>query len=470
MRATTLPLARWPLLLAAMMFVAAQLLAAPVRAQSLLRDAETEVFFQDIGRPLMEAAGLDSQVVTISLVGSPEINAFATLGQHVYFYSGLIVAARDVLDVQGVLAHELGHVAGGHAVRFGEGATPATNISLLSLVLAGALIATGAGDAGMAALMAGQQAAMGKFLAFSREQESRTDQAGARYLEAAGVDGTGMINFFRQLQGDEYRLAIKQDNSYNRTHPLSGERIRALENVLQRSPAWGKGAPPELQARYQRIRAKLIGYVNEPADTLRAYPETDHSPPARVARAYAFHKLAEPDKALAEVDALLQTAPQDPYLHELRGQVLLESGRVEESLPDLRQAVQYSRANPLITSMLGHALVLQGERDSNKALMDEAEQMLRSSLARDRANPFAWLQLGTIYERRGDQPRAALATAERLSLSGGDAIAVHNAARMAVGGLPRGTPEWLRAQDILLVSANEMEKMKKDRRRSNVHG
>lgn len=459
-----------PALLALTLLMLAQVMAAPVLAQSVLRDAETEEFFGDIGRPLMEAAGLDPRAVTIGLIGAPEINAFATLGQRVYFFSGLLVAAPDVLQVQGVLAHELGHVAGGHAIRFNEGTGPATNISLLSLVLAGALIAAGAGDAGMAALMAGQQAAMGKYLAFSREQESRTDQAGARYLAAAGVDGAGMISFFRQLQGDEFRLAIPQDNAYNRTHPLSGERIQQLQNVLERSPAWGKGADPVLQARYQRIRAKLIGYVSEPADTLKAYPPTDTSAPARVARAYAFHKRAEPDKAIAELDALMKQLPSDPYLMEMRGQVLLESGRVAEALPDLRRATEASGGNPLIASMLGHALVLQGERDDDPKLMAEAETVLRSALAQDRDNPFGWLQLGIIYDRRGDRPRAALATAERLSLSGGSPVAVHNSARVAVSGLPRGTPEWLRAQDILLVAEADMEKMKKRGSRDDRRG
>ncbi|MCG2839681.1 M48 family metalloprotease [Sandaracinobacter sp. RS1-74] len=447
--------------MAILALVLAQAWAVPARAQSLLRDAETEKLFRDMGEPLMQAAGLDPRAVTINLVGANEINAFATLGQGIYFYSGLIIAADDVLEVQGVLAHELGHVAGGHAVRFNEGAGPATNISLLSLVIGAALLAAGAGDAGMAAMMAGQQAAQGKFLAFSREQESRTDQAGAQFLEKAGVDGHGMISFFRELQGQEYRLAIPQDNSYNRTHPLSGERIAALEDVLQRSPAWGKGADPVLQARYQRVRAKLIGYLSEPADTLRAYPPGDTSAPARVARAYAFHKLAEPEKAVSEVDALLKTLPDDPYLLELKGQVLLESGHVKEAIPPLRQAVRLSNGNPLIAGMLGHALVQTSEREHDDAMLDEAEKVLRSALARDDDNPFAWLQLETVYERKGDKPRLALATAERLTLSGGDPRAALNSAMVAAQGLPQGTPEWIRAQDIVQFSRNRAEDMKK---------
>jgi len=447
----------------AWLLLAGQLVATEARAQSILRDAETEAFFRDIGKPLMLAGKLDPNTVAIYMIGDPSINAFATLGQTVFFHSGLIIAAEDVLEVQGVLAHELGHVSGGHAVRFNEGAGPATNISLLSLALAGALIAAGGADAGMAVLMAGQQAAQGKFLAFNREQESRTDQAGARFLDASAVDGAGMISFFRELQGNEYRLAIPQDNAYNRTHPLSGERIAALEEVLQRSPSWGKGADPVLQARYQRIRAKLIGFVSDPQDTLKAYPLTDTSDPARVARAYAFHKGAYPDKALAELDALLLKVPKDPFVLELKGQVLLESGRVADSLQPLRSAVTYSNGEPLIAGMLGHALVQSAEATGSEVTLNEAEKVLRTAIARDNQNPFAWLQLGTVYERRGDKPRAALATAERLNLSGGDPRLAAQSARAAVDGLQKGTPDWLRAQDILLVSQDQIEAMKKDR-------
>lgn len=424
-------------------------MAAPAHAQSILRDAETERFLRDIGVPLMKAAKLDPNSVHIMLVNDGEINAFAGGGQNVFINSGLMIRARDVLQLQGVLAHELGHVAAGHNVRFSEGVAPATHISLLSMLLAGALIAAGGGEAGMAALMAGQQAAMGKFLAFSRDQESRTDQAGAQFLQGAGVDGSGMISFFRELQGDEYRLAIRQDNAYNRTHPLNGDRIAALEEVLQRSPYWGKGADPVLQKRYDRIRGKLIGYLSDPPDTLKAYPDYDQSDAAHYARAYAYHKSAFDDKALAEVNAMLAHDPNDAFALEMKGQILLESGQAGDAIAPLREATAKSGGEPLIAAMLGHALVLQGEREGDPAKYTEAEKVLRTALARDNDNPFAWLQLGTLYERRGDEPRAALASAEMINLSGGDPGAAARAAQTAVRGLPQGTPEWLRAQDIL---------------------
>jgi predicted Zn-dependent protease len=440
-------------------FLVATLAAQPALAQSILRDAETEALFRDIARPLAEAGGVSPRSLQILLIGDPNINAFVTGGQNIFFHSGLISSADDVNQVQGVMAHELGHITGGHNVRFSEGTSAATGISLLSLLLGAAAIAAGAGDAGMGVMMAGQQAALGKFLAYTRTQESAADQAGASFLNKAGITGKGSLDFFRKLGNEEFRYGVVARDSYDRTHPLSSERITALEETYKASPAWAKPVDPALNARFLRVKAKLAGFVNEPTTTFRLYPESDMSEPARYARAYAYHKQAFPDKAVAEVDALLARHPADPYYLELKGQILLESGRWKDAIPSLRSAVRAAPGEPLLASLLASALIAS----EDKPLMAEAEGILKSAVARDNSNPFAWYQLGVIYDRAGDQPRAALASAERYNLMGAAPMALANA-RMAVAGLKQGTPDWLRAQDIEMVSRAEVEKDKKRRR------
>jgi predicted Zn-dependent protease len=308
-------------------------------------------------------------------------------------------------------------------------------------------------------MMAGQQAALGKFLAYTRTQESAADQAGASFLNKAGITGKGSLDFFRKLGNEEFRYGVVARDSYDRTHPLSSERITALEETYKASPAWAKPVDPALNARFLRVKAKLAGFVNEPTTTFRLYPESDMSEPARYARAYAYHKQAFPDKAVAEVDALLARHPADPYYLELKGQILLESGRWKDAIPSLRSAVRAAPGEPLLASLLASALIAS----EDKPLMAEAEGILKSAVARDNSNPFAWYQLGVIYDRAGDQPRAALASAERYNLMGAAPMALANA-RMAVAGLKQGTPDWLRAQDIEMVSRAEVEKDKKRRR------
>lgn len=449
---------RLPRALALSITALALVLPGAARAQSILRDAETEAFFRDISKEMIVAAGLEPQSVQLVLVGDPSINAFVTGGQNVFIHSGLITAADTVGELQGVIAHELGHIAGGHNVRFGEGAGPATNISLLSLVGAAAAIALGAGEAGMALLGLGTAAAQGKFLSFTRDQESRADQAGANYLGKAKLSGKGSVSFFEKLQGQEYRLAIPQNNEYARTHPLSRTRIANLEAVYKADPAYNTPIEPALQARFLRIKGKLIGFVDEPPRVMQIYPESDQSIGAHYARAYAWHRSAYADAATGEADKLLLTAPADPYFLELKGQILLESGKTQEALPVLRAAVARAPNEPLIMTLLGHALIAT----EDKADFAEAEPLLRRAIARDRENPFAWYQLGVIYDRKGDAPRAALAAAERYSLEANPRGAAANA-RVALAGLQRGTPDWIRAEDISLVAADELGNKKRRR-------
>ncbi|GGI93728.1 hypothetical protein GCM10007973_32430 [Polymorphobacter multimanifer] len=447
--------------LASALALIATLAAAPqVQAQSILRDAETERFFNDMAKPLVKAANLDEKSVQIVMVGDNSINAFVTGGQNVFFHSGLILAADNVNEVEGVMAHELGHIAAGHGVRFGEGAGPATSISLLSLIGAAAAVAVGAGEAGMALLGLGATAAQGKFLSFTRDQESRADQAGARYLGLAGLSGKGSIDFFKKLQGQEFRLAIPQNNEYARTHPLSGTRINNLQAVYEVDPAWDRKPDPAIAARFARIKGKLTGFVEEPARVMRLYPESDQSIPAHYARAYAWHRSAYVDAAVREADALLAKAPDDPFFLELKGQILLESGKSDEAVPVLRRAVANAPDEPLIMTLLGHALI----SSEDPANFTEAEALMRRAIQKDRTNPFAWYQLGVIYDRTGDKPRAALASAERLSLQGNVQGAMLNA-RLALGGLPKGSPDWIRADDIALAAADDFEELSRKKRR-----
>jgi predicted Zn-dependent protease len=433
--------------------------APPAAAQQILRDSETEKLLQDMSKPLIEAAQLDPRNVRIVLINDPEINAFVAGGQIVYVHSGLITSADNANQVQGVIAHELGHVAGGHVLRIQDGMRQATGITILSLVLGGLAMAAGAGDAAMGAMALGQQAALGQFLAFTRAQESSADLAGASYLSRAGVSGRGLIDFFKKLQNQEFRLAVYATDSYDRTHPLSSERVASLSEIFGKDAAWSRQTDAGLEARFQRVRAKLVGYISDKEAVLRTYPASDTSAPAYLARAYAYHRMGDRDRALAQADALLAKAPDDPFYLELKGQILLESGKPAEALEPLRAAVTKAPDQPMIQSMLGHAL-LSTEKAAN---LTEAERVLRASIGRDNEQPFAWYQLGVIYDRKGDTPRAALATAERYSLEGNPKLALASA-EAALRGIPTGTPDYIRAQDIAMVSRTAVQKDKKNRR------
>ncbi|MGN6121737.1 MAG: M48 family metalloprotease [Sphingomonas oligoaromativorans] len=441
----------------ALLLLTVTVAAQPVLAQAapqILRDTETETFLKDISEPLAKSAGLAPGALQIVLIQDPEINAFVAGGQIIYIQSGLIEAADNANEIEGVIAHELGHIEGGHIVRNDEGARPAGRIALLSLLAGIAAAAAGAPGAGLAVLGAGTTVAQSNYLAFSRGQEGSADASAVRHLNEAHLSGKGMISFFGKLRQEEYRLSSSYADidPYAQTHPMTADRQAALEADLKKSPWWNTPIDPAKQARFLRIKAKLAGYVQDPDVTLRKFPESDQSVPAHYARAYAWHRAAYPDRADMEADALLRTAPLDPYFNELKGQILLENGHPKEALAPLRVAVAQSGSAPLISALLGHAL-LATDDPKNFA---EAEKVLRLSVAKDREDPLAWYALGTVYAQRGDEAHAALATAERYAMDGNDTLARSNA-ETALRGIKQGTPDYLRAEDIAVTARNNLD-------------
>ena len=433
--------------------------ATPAAAQSILRDAETEALLHDMAAPVVKASGLGVNNVDIVLVNDHSVNAFVAGGQAVYVNSGLIDEADTAAQVQGVIAHELGHVTGGHAV-LNMGGKSATNISLLSLLLGAAAAAAGGGEAAMGVLMAGQSAAMGKYLAYNRSQEASADAAGAQYLSAAGISGRGSLQFFQKLQNLEFRYGYrpKDGDEFYSSHPLTADRIATLQDTYEKDPAWTKPDDAAIQTRFVRAKAKLFGFLAAPREVMRRYPVTDTSVPARYARAYAYHRESQFDLARAETEALIKVDPNDPYFLELDGQILLEAGKAAEALVPLRKATELSGNAPLIATLFGHALIAT----EDPANFKEAHEVLKTAVARDRENPFAWYQLGVIYAASGDMPRAYLASAEQQVMSGNMDEALRSA-QAAEAGLPSGTPDWLRAQDIEMQARAELERDKKRR-------
>jgi len=446
----------------ALLSAALLLWVQPAAAQSILRDAETEALLNDMAKPLFIAAGLAPANAKVVLINDSSINAFVAGGQIVYVHSGLIDAASSANEVQGVIAHEIGHIVGGHAVFQGDGGY--TNISILSLLLGVAAMAAGSGEAGTGILMAGQRAAIGKYLAFSRVQESSADAAGAKFINSAGISGKGMLSFFDKLTAQMHRYGYYATNPevdpFAQTHPMSQDRVETLKADLMNAPSWNKPLDPNLEVRFKRVQAKLRGYVSDAKDTLAKYPLSNQSVEAHYARAYAYHKSGYPEQAAAETQALVKAEPKDPYFLELEGQILLESGDPKGAIAPLREATALSNNAPLIASTLGHALLAT----EDKANLDEAERVLKQSVARDNDNPFAWLNLGTVYDRKGDEARTALATAERAHMMGDVGTALMSS-RAAMARLPQGSADWVRAQDINMVSQTAWDEMRKKKGR-----
>lgn len=435
------------------------LLAAPAAAQSLIRDAEIEAMVRDFADPVLIAAELDPEAVSIYLVADNTMNAFVTGGQNIFLHTGIITAAETPNELIAVIAHETGHISGGHLTRQGDYIRSAMGPAWVTM--AAGVLAALAGEGGAAAglLASSQQFAMLTFFQYTQAQESFADIAGVQFLEASGQSGAGMIAFFDRFRYQELFDPARRD-PYFRTHPLSSDRIEALRvRVAEQEYSEPHDSAEAIEA-LARAQAKIIGFLEPLRVTLTRYPETDQSTPALYARAIAHFRAASVAPALEAVDELISREPDNPYFHELRGQVLYENGRVAESVPDYARAVELDPDEPLLRLGLAQSLV----RADDDTLIDEALEHLVFVMREEPGNAWAWQLRAEIHERRGETALAQLATAERFYYI--EPVRARSFAAAARDDLDRGTPEWHRANDIVAtLDASVLAESAGERRR-----
>ncbi|KAB7740524.1 M48 family metalloprotease [Parvibaculum sedimenti] len=410
---------------------------------SLVRDAETENMVREYALPIWRAAGLNPSSVRVYLVQDDTINAFVAAGQRLFLNTGLITQVDTPLELTGVIAHETGHMAGGHLVRGTEAMDKLSMPMIASMILGVGAMAAGAGDAGMAIITGGAQVSQRSVLAYSRQQEGSADQAGATYLQKAGISGKGMLDLFSKFR-DQEALSTTQQDPFIRSHPISEERLAALEERVKASPFYSRTDSPERVHQLKMVQAKLNGFVDDPVVTFRRYPESDQSDYARYARSIAYHKNGDNDKSLAELAPLLQKEASNPYLWELKGQVLFEGGKVPDSIEPYRKALSLNPDEPQLQLELGQALLAAEKPAYDK----EALGYLQDSVKRDPENPTTFFQLAIAYGRLNNIGMAELSTAEYYE-SIGEMRDARGHAAVAQKHLKQGSPEWLRAQDLM---------------------
>jgi predicted Zn-dependent protease len=424
---------------------------AALRGMPVIRDTEIEQLLRDYAQPILRAAGLAKQNVRVVVLGERSFNAFVMDGRHIFINAGALFDAKTPNEIIGVFAHETGHLAGGHLMKLREQLATAQTASIVAMLLgvgamvAGARAGGGAGDVGMAAIMAPQSAIQRSLLAYVRTQEDQADHAGVKFLNATGQSPRGMMELFTRLT-NESLFNSRYVDPYLQTHPMPAERVAALSAIAKASPYFDRKDSPELQLRHDMMRAKLAGFMDRPDTVARRYPLGDHSLPARYARAISAYRHSGLARAQVLIDELIQTQPNNPYFYELKGQALLEGGRPAEAVAPLRRATQLSHRAPLIEIMLAQAL----NATNNKAHAEEAAELLRYAISREPDAPEAYSQLAMAYGRKGDLANADLASAQ-AAFTRGDIVTARQLAARAKTRLPVGSPAWVRADDIVNV-------------------
>lgn len=430
--------------------------------ETLIRDTEIEAIIHKDVDPILRVANIDPKGVQIVLVGTKEPNAFAA-PKVVGITTGLILESKNPNEVQGVLAHEVGHLAAGHSFRSGEMAKAGMMPMILTMGLGVLAAIAGSGDAAAGLITSAPYFGALSQVGYSREQEARADQAGAQLLEKAGLSGRGLAEFFNNFRYQEV-FAEYRRYKYFIDHPLSSDRIEALQHKVEALPHYSEKDTPEAQAEHDMMKAKLMGFIY-PQQALIKYDEKDTSFPARYARAIAYYQTKEPDKALKRVDALIADYPQNPYLYELKGQILFEFGHVPDAEGPQRKSVELKPDAPLLHVNLGQTLVALDE----KKKVQEGIAELRLALQQEDDNALAWRLLAEAYDKTGEAGMARLATAE-YAYSIGNMKDARQFAIRARERLDKGSPEWRRATDIVLVSKPSPQDLKDLQRDGSIGG
>jgi predicted Zn-dependent protease len=433
---------------------------AQAQGQQLIRDAEIESMIRDFATPIWKAAHLDADHVQVNIVQDKTLNAFVAGGQRIFVNTGTITAADTPNQVIGVLAHETGHITGGHLARTQEALAKASTLAIVTMLAGVAALAAGGGDAGAAIMMSSSGLAGRNFLAYSRTQESSADQAGLGFLTATHQSARGLIEFFQKLQTQQNLLVEGKADPYIQSHPLTQQRIAALETNAQASPYWNAKDTPENIEKLKRAKAKIIGYM-EPKRALQVYKKGDPSLEARYARAFALYRQSLTDDALTLIDGLIEERPNDPYFYELKGQILFEAGKADAAKAPLSKAVSNLPNEPLMRILYAQVLLADsGTQDAEGAIRN-----LKAAALVDKEDPNLWHLMAQAYHTNGNEAMADLSTAEQYLLTGQAGQAVHLANR-ALRGLERDTPSWWRANDIVYIAESNGigQQQRRDRR------
>ena len=430
--------------------------AAPARAAEqsgglpIIRDAETEQLLREYTRPLLQAAGLARQNIQVVIINSRTFNAFVMDGRRIFVNSGALMESDTPNQIIGVMAHEIGHIVGGHLAKLRQQLAQAQTQMILATILGAAALIAGArnpgsasGNIGAAAFSLPGEVARRNILSYVRQQEEAADRAGVRFLTATHQSPKGMSETFRRFS-DQSMFAAHGADPYAQSHPMPADRGAALQVFAQTSPYWDKKDDPALQLRHDLMRAKLAGFMDRADTVARRFPQSADNLPARYARAITTYLHGDARSAQTQIDQLIQTQPNNPYFHELRGQSLLESGGAAEAIAPLRRAVQISGGAPLIEIMLGQALVAS----NNPAYANEAISLLKNALAREPESPLGFTQLAMAYGRQGNLAEADLAAAQAAYLRG-DSKTARDLASRAKSRFPTGSPGWVKADDIV---------------------
>ena len=426
--------------------------AVPAQAQqgrAIIRDAEIEALVRDYARPILSAAGLSKAGVEIILVNDLSFNAFVA-GRRLFINTGALMIAETPNEIIGVIAHEAGHLAGGHQERLRQQIETAKTLAVVTSMIGLGAMAAGAATnskglagAGSGIAMGSTELAMRGLFAYQRGEETTADRSALTYLDKTGQSAQGMIRTFKRF-ASALSLSGSRIDPYLSSHPMPADRISVLQTLASSSPNWNKTDPAGLQERHDFARIKIAAYSDGPGAVARV-SRTLKSPLAqKYGMALNTYLNGNPAAALTRSAELIKQRPKNAFFHELHGDILMKANRPADAADAYGKAARLGGDTPLLQISRGQALVATGKRER----MKDAISIIRKGLTSEPNNPGAYRFLSQAHGLLGEIGDAELAAAEGNYYAGELQEARIFAAR-AQQKLKPGSPAWLRAQDII---------------------
>ena len=372
---------------------------------SLINDIETQNYLTKVVKPLFKAAGVPFDENKIMIVNDNSLNAFVSDGNYLFVNTGTILEADNTNELSGVLAHETGHILGGHIVRQKLKIEKMQYAMMGSMLAAGAAaIGSGRGDAAMAVILGSQTSALHSMLNYQIEEERSADESAVKLLSATHQSTNGLKRFMSKIKRRNALSGI-EENEYFRTHPMTSERISHFENVAK-SNKFGEKSP--LDSELKMIQAKIAAFLGDTAKVWRRYPPSDNSSEAQYAHAILLFRDGNIAKSMTTIDDLIKKNPKNPYFQELKAQFLFESGKVKESAAAYRQALKLLPNAELFEIGLAQAVL---ESEPNPGELKEIINLLNAQQVK---NPslIGWQLLARAYGEADNAAYSYYAAAE----------------------------------------------------------
>lgn len=412
----------------------------------LLSDAEIENNLKLYIKPLVKAAKLNPDNITIHIVADPSLNAFVINGTDMFINSGLIIKFADDPNVlYGVMAHEIAHIYAGHLTRMRSDYENMSKVALGGAVLGVASMFAGAPDAGAFVAMGSAQAAERGMLKYSREYETEADKIAVNLLYKTNNNGQGLIKFFQYMSQRDRSI---MPDPYAITHPLSNQRMASIKNsISEKLGKFGDNITPLIKINFKRMATKLEAFLASPSDVISKYKDDKYG------LAIGYFRSGQLKKATNLLEQVIEKEPNNPYLWELKGQFYFENGIFNKSTEYYQKALSFVPKDNLIKVELASSQINSAQRNKNSQAINAAIKSLKQVIAAQPSNLMAYFMLSRAYGIAEDQPRAISALADFYFYQGEyekSKILANKVIKMTKAN----SPEYIRANDILFTTKN----------------